>query len=215
MTATVNHWATAEHAGVYLARGDAYPPQRGHGEAVLVAELPERVDRVLDLGCGDGRLLAVVLEARPAATGVAVDFSDTMLAAAQERFADRPGLDVVAHDLAQPLPATIEGPFDVVVSSFAIHHLEHRRKHALFGEVRDRLRPGGLFANLEHVSSASPRLRERFWQEMGQDPAQEDPANRLAPVENQLRWLRDLGYVDVDCLWRWRELALLVGSTIL
>lgn len=206
----INEWTTAAHAQTYLDRGDVYPPQRVEGEAVLVAELPDRTERVLDLGCGDGRLLAVVLDARPDAHGVAVDFSETMLAAVRARFEGNPNVGIVAHDLAEPLPDL--GSFDAIVSSFAIHHVTDERKRALYREVFERLRPGGFFANLEHVRSRSPRLRVRFWQEMGQDPDGEDPSNKLALVEVQLDWLDDIGFVDVDCLWRWRELALMVGT---
>jgi tRNA (cmo5U34)-methyltransferase len=42
-------------------------------------------------------------------------------------------------------------------------------------------------------------------------PADEDPSNRLAPLEMQLQWLRDIGFDDVDGGWKWLELALLVG----
>ena len=44
------------------------------------------------------------------------------------------------------------------------------------------------------------------------DPAQDDPSNQLAPVELQLGWLRELGYEQVDCHWKWREMALLAGQ---
>ncbi|MEO9223584.1 MAG: class I SAM-dependent methyltransferase [Acidimicrobiales bacterium] len=213
MTA-INEWHTAEHAGAYLAHGTAYPPHRVQAEEVVVAELPERVGRVLDLGCGDARFLDVVRTARPDAAGVAVDFSPTMLDAAQRRFTNSPDITVVEHNLDQPLPSSVSdaAEFDVVVSGFAIHHLTHERKRGLYEEVFALLRPGGLFANLEHVSSPSPRLRQRFWEAMGQDPNDEDPANKLLDPGTQLEWLREIGFVDVDCLWRWRELALMVGT---
>ena len=205
---TTSEWATEEHAGRYLARGSDWPPHRSEGEAVLVAELPERCERVLDLGCGDGRLLALVLEARPGATGVGLDLSPTMLDAARERFAGSP-VTIDAWDLADPLPDL--GTFDAVVSSFAIHHCEHDRKRALYGEVFERLRPGGLFANLEHVASPTPRLEASFLAAIGVDPGWTDPSNRLLDVGTQLGWLRELGFTDVDCHWKWRELALLAA----
>jgi tRNA (cmo5U34)-methyltransferase len=212
--AVANEWARADHAEAYLARGEAFPPHRVDAEELVVAELPERVERVLDLGCGDGRFLDVVRSARPGAAGLAVDFSPTMLEAARDRFAGTEEVRVVAHDLSEPLRQIVRdaGPFDVVVSSFAIHHLTHDRKRAIYGEVFEVLRPGGLFANLEHVASGSPALRRRFFEALGSDPADEDPSNKLIDVSTQLGWFRTIGFVDVDCLWRWRELALLVGT---
>ena len=85
----------------------------------------------------------------------------------------------------------------------------HARKQALYGEIHDRLVPGGTFLNLEHVASATPRLHDEFLAALGIDPADDDPSNLLAPVAEQLDWLRSVGFVDVDCHWKWRELALL------
>jgi ubiquinone/menaquinone biosynthesis C-methylase UbiE len=164
---------------------------------------------VLDLGTGDGRLLALVLGRCPQAQGVALDFSTTMIDQARQRFAGQP-VEVRAHDLAQPLAEL--GTFDLVVSSFAIHHLEHARKRVLCEEVWSVLHSGGRFLNLEHVASPTERLHARFLAAMGLRADEEDPSNRLLDVETQLAWLRQIGFVDVDCLWKWRELALLAGE---
>jgi tRNA (cmo5U34)-methyltransferase len=206
-----NEWATAEHADAYLARGAVYPPHRDEGEVVLLSCLPATVRRVVDLGCGDGRLLALVLAAHPGATGVAVDSSPTMLAAAGRRFDGHAAVEVRHHDLDEPLPADL-GPCDAVVSSFAIHHCEHPRKRELYREVFELLAPGGVFANLEHVASPTEPLHARFFESIGFDAANEDPSNKLLDVESQLDWFRQLGFGDVDCLWKWRELALLAGT---
>lgn len=204
----MNEWQSAEHAAAYLARANQVP-HRAAGEAVLLDELPPGVRRVLDLGSGDGRLLEMVLAARPHARGVALDFSAAMLQALNARFASRPDVTTVNHDLDAPLPPL--GTFDAVVSSFAIHHLVHARKRQLYEEIWTALGPDGVFCNLEHVAPASPYGHARFLEAMELSPADEDPSNKLLDIHTQLQWLREIGFADVDCYWKWRELALLVG----
>ena len=96
----------------------------------------------------------------PDIEAVAVDFSPAMLEAVRKRFAGDPSVSVVAHNMDEPLPAL--GKFDAVISSFAIHHLVHERKRALYAEIYGLLNPGGVFCNLEHVASPTPRLHEEF-----------------------------------------------------
>jgi tRNA (cmo5U34)-methyltransferase len=206
---TVNLWPEVEHALAYLAKADSIP-HRTEGEAELLSLLPDPTHRVLDLGCGDGRLLALVRAAHPTARGVALDFSPPMLAAARRRFESDAMVTVIEHDLDEPLPDL--GVFDAVVSSFAIHHLEDERKRSLAAEVRRLLRPGGVFLNLEHVASPTGALHLEFLRLIGVDPANDDPSNKLVAVDTQLTWLRDLDFIDVDCIWKWRELALLVAT---
>ncbi len=175
----------------------------------MFAQIPKDARRVLDLGTGDGRLLALLARDRRELVGVGVDFSGVMLDAARERFAGDERVELVRHDLSEPLPAL--GRFDAVVSSFAIHHLEHERKRTLYREVFDLLEPGGVFANFEHVASATARLHLAFFEAIGEPIENEDPSDRLLDVETQLVWLRAIGFDDVDCYWKWMEMALLVG----
>ena len=209
ITPNLNEYATAEHALKYLARADRIP-HRTQGEAVLLDFIPQHVDRILDLGTGDGRLLALLQIDRREAQGVALDFSPTMLNTARERFRGNDKVQVIEHNLDEPLPDL--GHFDVVVSAFAIHHCTDERKQKLYSEIYSVLEPGGVFCNLEHVAPATAKLHARFLRAFGISEADEDPSNKLVSVEIQLQWLRAIGFEDVDCHWKWLELALFGGT---
>jgi SAM-dependent methyltransferase len=201
-------WRDTEKVDEYVERVGRLAA-RAAGEAELVEALPATVERVLDLGCGDGRLAALVLDARPDATAaVGLDNSPPMIERARQRFGSDARTEIHEHDLREPLPAL--GTFDVVVAGFAIHHLTHERKQSLFGEIVDALRPGGVFANLEVVQCATPRLQDEFYRRIERPGG--DPEDVLAGVDEQLVWMRSAGLVDVDCYWRWRGFALLVGE---
>jgi tRNA (cmo5U34)-methyltransferase len=204
----VNLWTSSDHALDYLSRADTIP-HRTEGERTLLEFVPLSANRILDLGSGDGRLLAIVLADRPQAEAVALDFSSTMLDRLRHRFAPNARVQVVEHDLSEALPEL--GTFDAIVSSFAIHHLMHPRKRDLYTEIFARLNPGGVFCNLEHVASPTPRLHLRFLEALNNTPETEDPSNKLLDLHTQLTWLRGIGFDDVDCHWKWRELALLAG----
>lgn len=207
-TKAVNLWSSEGHVRDYLERADSIS-HRQEGESALLEFIPLATRRILDLGTGDGRLLSLVRHAHPDGEAVALDFSPAMLEAAGKRFAGDPSVRVIAHNLDEPLPAL--GKFDAVVSSFAIHHLVHERKRALYAEIYDLLNPGGVFCNLEHVASPTQHLHKEFLERIGFTVETEDPSNKLLDIETQLGWLREIGFEDVDCFWKWRELALLAG----
>ena len=191
-----------------------------YGTAVAALDLAEGpVGRILDLGAGTGLLARRVRAARPDAELVLLDAAPAMLDEALAALGDRATYHV--GDLADPLPA---GPWDAVVSALAVHHLDDPGKRALFGRVHDALAPGGVFVNAEQVAGPTARLdaayrvwhRERAlalgasaqdWRE-----AEERMAfDRCASVEAQLRWLRDAGFPDADCLFKDRCFAVLVA----
>ena len=204
----VNLWTSSDHVRHYLEHADQIS-HRTEGEAALLEFIPPGTRRILDLGTGDGRVLALVRQQHPETEAVAVDFSPAMLEAVKKRFAGDSRVTVIEHNMDSPLP--VLGKFDAVLSSFAIHHLAHERKRALYAEIFGMLNTGAVFCNLEHVGSPTPRLHEEFLRRIGFTVETEDPSNKLLDVETQLRWLREIGFTDVDCHWKWRELALLTG----
>ncbi len=206
----MSEWQTIDHVLAYLARADKLP-HRTEGERVLLDQIPTHAKRILDLGTGDGRLLSLVKLNRPEAEGVALDFSEPMLEQARKRFTQDRDITVMKHDFSFPLPSKQLGCFDAVVSSLAIHHLTHPRKKQLYTEVFDLLNPKGVFCNLERVASPTQNLHLKYLAASGLTPETEDPSNKLLDVETQLKWLRQIGFTDVDCYWKWLELALLVG----
>ncbi|MBW8825764.1 MAG: class I SAM-dependent methyltransferase [Acidobacteria bacterium] len=202
-------WSDATQVAWYTERIGKLEARQA-GERSLVEHLPPQPERILDLGCGDGRLTALAIEARPSIQqAITVDISPPMMALARARFASDSRVEVRAHDLNTPI--TDLGAFDLIVSGFAIHHLEDDRKKALFAEIANQLNRGGLFANLEVVRSATPRRHAEFLAAIGRTT--DDPEDRLATIHDQLGWMRAARLTEVDCLWRWRGFALLLGES--
>lgn len=199
-----DEWSDKSRVAEYLSREIPY---RQVAEEMLLRALPERVERFVDLGTGDGRLLALVGSRYPDAHAIGLDSSAPMLDRARERFDGDPQVEFREHDLRQPLP--LIGAADAVVSGLAIHHLEDGRKGELFAEIHDLLAPSGVFANLDLVRSASAHLHERFRREIGR--AEDDPTDRLADLADQMSWLRAAGFTEVDCHFKWLELALMIA----
>jgi SAM-dependent methyltransferase len=193
------------------------------------------VRRFVDLGAGDGGFTELLLDLYPDSSGVLVDFSDPMLAAAQERLASKPGRwEIVKVDLSSTAWRDSLPPgerFDAVVSRLAIHHLPDERKQALYGEAFELLQPGGLFINWEHIETAGlaeglfdeffrERLMEAERERRNPRPHEEvmrsydDAADDdiLCDPETQCGWLREIGFEKVDVYFKLPGLAIFGGE---
>jgi SAM-dependent methyltransferase len=190
---------------------------------------------LLDLGAGDGIATDVVAVRQPLTHAVLVDFSEPMLEAAWNRFA--PGyapfeVSLIPGDFRDAgwhEDVAASGPYDAVVLRFAIHHVPDEQKRFLYQAIFEWLAPGAMFINIEHVQSGSRLYADVHDQFMidgiaaARGSADVDAvaesyraradaeANILAPVHNQLEWLSDAGFVDVDCAFKVFELAVLAG----
>ena len=210
MNKSSSEWSNRQKSLNYLKCVESFP-YRKEGDTVLLQHIPENAVRILDIGAGDGQLIRKIKESshRSDVEFVALDISPVMLESLKDNFVNDTRVKVIEHDLDDSLPDL--GYFDAIISSFVIHHLRHRRKYSLYEEIYDMLNPTGVFCNLEHVSSISTRLQTKFLSLTGMLPCQEDKTNRLLSVEKQLQMLRDVGFIEADCLWKWYELALLIG----
>lgn len=147
---------------------------------------------LLELGVGTAETARRVRNVYPQARLVAVDSSPEMLEAARLVL---PGAELRLARLEDPLP---EGPFDLVYSALAVHHLDAGAKRDLFGRVADALRPGGVFVLADVVVPADPDDQRIVidWKM--------DLPDRL---DDQLRWLDEAG-LDADVVWEDRDLAI-------
>jgi tRNA (cmo5U34)-methyltransferase len=172
---------------------------------------------VLDLGAGTGLFSAMVLSRLGQARLRLMDVSDAMLARARQRFAGVAD-SVVSFEVRDYTRTSLGGPWDLVVSALSIHHVDDDAKRALFARIFEALRPNGLFVNAEQVLGPTPAAEaryRRFWDAQvlasGVDRLEYERAvermlhDRCATLADQLEWMREAGFTEVDCAFKqWR-----------
>ncbi len=230
-------WQQPDLAASFLQRRGDFVPMLDVQEDI-VTRLLERhgrtISRFLDLGCGDGALTQLVLDAHPSAEVVMVDFSEPMLKRAGERLRRlRVNATLWPADLNDPswseqLP---DGRYDAIVSGLAIHHLPGERKRSLFAELFQLLEPGGVFVNLDYVLVEGPLqglFDERKMEALRADRGtggtgeaggagaeevfiDEDDDDRPDLAETQIAWLREAGFEQAEVQFKWAEAAVMAG----
>jgi tRNA (cmo5U34)-methyltransferase len=184
------HWDPETYLKNMLEEVPSYPNLQAE-TAKATADAPAHT--ILELGIGTGETAKRVLAVHPDARLTAIDSSPEMVERAR---AVLPHVDLRLARLEDPLP---DGPFDLVVSALAVHHLDGSGKQDLFRRVAAVLPPGGMFVLADVV-------------------VPEDDADLVTPidgvhdlpdgVDDQLRWLRDAG-LDAESVWSYKDLAVL------
>lgn len=170
--------------------------------------------RILDLGAGTGLLSSYIFSKYPNAKLTLIDLSPGMLDVAKLRFGEHnPNLTIQAGDYTAFESAE---PFDCVVSALSIHHLEDQAKQDLYERIYKLLKPGGIFVNADQVQGASPFLDHLYrsdWEakiegtdltpEALQAAYERTKLDKMAPLDQQLTWLKNCGFDDVDCVYKY------------
>lgn len=174
--------------------------------------------RMLDLGAGTGALAAhVTARVKPGSLAL-LDAAPDMLAKAAGRLAAFKPV-IIAADMRAPLPAD-DGACDIIMSSLAIHHLEHGQKRTLFARIHDALAPGGMFVNAEQILAPNDWQQAMFERAhldaaraLGSDEAEIAASvermkqDRCATLDDQLAWLREAGFARTGVFFQWFRFA--------
>lgn len=189
------HWDPDSYLALMREEVPAY--ERLQSELVA-ATAGVRAQRILELGTGTGETSRRVLDAHPGARLEGIDASEQMLAAARAALAGR-DVALRAGRLEDPLPS---GPFDLVVSALAVHHLDGPGKADLFARVATVLAPGGRLVVADVVVPLDPADAVTPL-----DPGYDLPST----VADQLAWLRAAGLADTRPAWHQADLAVLAA----
>jgi ubiquinone/menaquinone biosynthesis C-methylase UbiE len=228
-------WHSQQYVEEWIASATARDPQRRAILRRVASLIPHQSDaliRVLDVGSGYGALSAQVLERFPKARLVCQDFSEPMFAQARERLAwASERVSFVPCDLSDPnWIQALTGSFDAVVSGIAIHNVRYPdRIRGIYAEIYDVVAPGGCFLNYDLIFVGGPAAAQAYaqathlsrWIQGESDDATISTATETAglashqheaiSLEEQLRWLREGGFREVECFWKEGRSAIIGG----
>jgi ubiquinone/menaquinone biosynthesis C-methylase UbiE len=174
-------WDSADYVANWAKSQDQREASRQQAFRLLADFIPcdkREAMAILDLGAGYGALTKFLLERFPNARAVCQDGSEEMVKLGKERMKDLAGrFSYVVCDFSRPgWTAFLQGPFDAVVSSIAIHNVNNARViRRIYEDVYPLVRPGGCLLNFDR---------------------------HYPPIEEQLSWLRSAGFTGVRCFWQ-------------
>jgi tRNA (cmo5U34)-methyltransferase len=193
----------------------------------LVSALPfeaSRPIRVTDLGCGTGTVAARVKADFPNASVTCVDIAANMLEMAKIKLAGEPGVRFVQADFNH---FDFDTQQDAVVSSLALHHLaSDGDKRNFYRKIFRSLAAGGAFYNADVVLASHVGLQKTAmdkWKAFMLKSVSPDEIegkwlpkyreeDRPARLTGQLKWLEEIGFADVDVIWKYYNYAVYGGT---
>ncbi|MCZ8519735.1 MULTISPECIES: class I SAM-dependent methyltransferase [Paenibacillus] len=188
-----------------------------YGMALSLVESADASPRILDLGSGTGLFSGFVYQKYPNAHFTLIDVSENMLEGARSRFGDAANVTYVVADYSD---YSFTEQYDIVISSLSIHHLTHAAKKQLFRTIHQTLKDGGIFVNADQAqgetAAADAYYRQRWLEYISQSGLSHEAIEASierrkvdinAKTGDQLRWLREAGFAEVDCMYKYLDFA--------
>ena len=231
-----SRWADSEFSQGYRDDANIFLPFRGQfievSKSLYGHFISQNVEaKVLDLGCGDGLFIQELSKSFKPSKVILVDGSAEMLGAAQKRLSGQDGYYFIQASFQQLFADnTLSESFDFIYSSLAIHHLPFDEKKKLYAYIYERLSPGGWFIHYDVVLPPSEKLEKwylSFWREWITGHPSEERREQLLGIPDQykgnldnmpdtlgsqLEVLKDVGFCNVDCFYKYGIFSLFGGS---
>lgn len=191
---------------------------------VAIANVDNNIPKILDIGAGTGLCSYFLLKKYPDAKLTLIDLSDKMLDIAKKRFANNPSVQYIAQDYTQ---YEYSDQYDIIISALSIHHLAGDQKKQLYEIFFQQLKPGGVFVNADQVLGQTEFLDNLYktdWQvkieTSGLSRAEIEAAyeriklDKMSTLADQLDWLRQAGFSNVDCVYKSFNFVVLFGQKL-
>jgi SAM-dependent methyltransferase len=226
---SIEAYSSAQRVARYDADMEVMHPLRRKMVEVVLEVLPFEARQplvALDLGVGTGFLTERLLARFPAAMVIGIDGSRAMVELAKARLGELARRVTFEICDFRRLPERLQaGSLDLVVSAYALHHLNADEKRTVIRKSLARLRPGGWFLNADLVVAGDPRVEERLQQlrvrgiverARADDPRFRDFAStrkfldeleanehdQPLTLDEDLKLAREAGLTSVEVVWK-------------
>ncbi len=231
-----SRWADSDFSQNYRDEADIYLPFRKQfikvSEELYEHYFSKSIEtKVLDLGCGDGLFIQELSKSFSLGKATLVDGSSEMLAAAQNRLLNNATFDFINVSFQELISKDILSEnFDFIYSSLAVHHLSFEEKKKLYAYIYNHLSDGGFFVNYDVTVPPSEELERWYlslWRQWIRNHCDDEndespigvpeqykgnPDNTPDTLVSQLNALKDIGYKNIDCFFKYGIFALFGGS---
>ncbi len=179
--------------------------------------------KVLDLGCGTGNVSKIIKERFPQSKITCIDLAEKMIEMARTKLSH---YDNIEYKIGNFSKLHFSNDYDVIVSSLAIHHLKtDDEKKYLYSKIFNALGKGGVFYNADTVLGSTNYLSkvnmEKWKDYMLKNVPLDEVEQKWLPTHyeedfpaslmDQLDWLREIGFKEVDVIWRYYQGAVYGG----
>lgn len=189
--------------------------------STLIAESHLDNPKILDLGAGTGIFSQYLFKKYPNASFTLIDIAEKMLELSKLRFKNCSNIKYINNNY---LTHNFGEKYDIIISSLSIHHLSDKEKFDLYKKCYSILNTNGIFINSDQFSGETPyieSLNKKLWKTEveNSDLSQEEivscyeriKLDKEATLDQNLNWLRESGFSDVDCVYKYYHFGVISG----